>query len=70
MKHQVTISGLSHTIELSEVEACKLMAALAKAVAMAVGPGISSQTTEFDLEINDARTGEPALGRLQFIVRV
>ena len=68
MKHSVTTSQLSHTVEMSVDEACQLMAFLAEAVRLAVHPQVATYK-EFDLEVKLPSTGQNLLGGLHIVVR-
>ena len=67
MKHSVTVSQLSHTVEMTPAEALKLMGQLAEMVRLAVGPGVASHF-EHDMEVTIA-TGQKLVGGLTLIVR-
>lgn len=67
MKHSVTTSHLTHTVEMTPAEALKLMSQLAEMVRMAVGPGVASHF-EHDMEVT-IPNGQKLLGGLIVIVR-
>ena len=67
MKHSVTVSQLSHTVEMTPAEALKLMSQLAEMVRMAVGPRVASHF-EHDMEVT-IPDGKKLLGGLTLIVR-
>ena len=68
MKHSVTTSNLSHTIEMSPAEALKIIAKLAEMVALATGPRVASHSNFDGLEVT-IPNGQQLLGGLTLVVR-
>lgn len=69
MKHNLSTSGLTHTIEMDPIEALKIIAALTECVRLAVGPSKIPSHTEHDLEVSIPTTGQRLNGGLTIIIR-
>lgn len=67
MKHSVTVSHLSHTVEMTPAEALQIMAKLSEMVRLAIGPGVASNF-QHDMEVTTP-TGQKLLGGLTLIIR-
>lgn len=69
MKHSVTTSHLSHTVEMSPDEALKIIAKLSECVRLAVSKSKIASYEQFDgLEVT-IPNGTQLLGSLTLVVR-